>query len=148
MVRGGVAVAVAVGGDVVGAEVAAGVSLGAGVAVGATVRGAIVNEAEGEAVADADGEGVVGGAICCDARIAPPSRSKQTRASAAKTVNTVDQRSAGGRPLGGGGGAALATTSGGGSIRSVASARSGFSCIAPYDRTLRAERTPARLAAL
>ena len=146
MVRGGVAVAVAVGGDVVGAAVAAGVSLGAGVAVGATVRGAIVNEAEGEAVADADGEGVVGGAICCDARIAPPSRSKQTRASAAKTVNTVDQRSAGRRPLGGG--AALATTSGGGSIRSVASARSGFSCIAPYDRTLRAERTPARLAAL
>ena len=147
MVRGGVAVAVAVGGDVVGAEVAAGVPLGAGVAVGATVRGAIVNETEGEAVADADGEGVVGGAICCDARIAPPSRSKQTRASAAKTVNTVDQRSAGRRPLGGGG-AALATTSGGGSIRSVASARSGFSCIAPYDRTLRAERTPARLAAL
>jgi hypothetical protein len=148
VVRGGVAVT---GAGVVGAAVgvAAGcvaVAEGAEVAVGARVRGAIVNDADGDALADADGKGV-GAAICCEARIAPPSNRRLTNASAAKTVNTVDQRSAGRRPAdgGAGGGAAAFATSGGGSMRSVASARSGFWSIRFCDRTPRAERTPARL---
>ena len=146
MLRG---VAVAVGGGVVGAAVVgAGVSEG-GAVVGAGVRGATVNEIEGDALADEDGDGdgeLFGAATCCDAMIAPPSRRRQTRASAAKTVKTVDHLSAGRRPPGGGGGA-FAAMSGGRSSCSVASVASGFRSIAVVDRTLRAERTPARPAA-
>jgi len=52
---------------------------------------------EGDALGDedADGDGLAdGAATCCEAMIAAPSRSSATKATAAKTVNTVDHRSA------------------------------------------------------
>ena len=61
------------------------------------VRGAGVAEGDGEVLADeeADGDGLADGvATCWEAITAAPRRSSATRATAAKTVNTVDQRSA------------------------------------------------------
>lgn len=83
-----------------GGSVAVGAVVGLGfasVGVGVGVRGAAVTDA-----------GADGAATCCEAITAAPSRSSATRATAAKTVNTVDQRSAGRLAGGGfdGGGAA------------------------------------------
>ena len=84
------------GTGVTGGSVAVGESVGLGWAsVGVAVRGA--GEADGDALADddADGDGLACGvATCCAAINAAPSRSSATNATAAKTVNTVDQRSA------------------------------------------------------
>ena len=80
--------------------VGTGVETGVGLAeasVGVGVLGAGVAEADGDelAVDDADGEGLLDGvATCCDAITAAPRRSNATSAIAAKTLNTVDQRSA------------------------------------------------------
>lgn len=86
-VGGGVGAGVADG----GALEVAGVGEGASVA-GALVRGAGVKVSAGEALAlgdgDADGDGV-----CCAPTIAAPRSSSAASAIAAKTVNTVDQRS-------------------------------------------------------
>jgi len=73
-------------------------TVGASVGVGAAVRGTVV--IEGDALGDADGEtdGLPdGAATCCDEITAAPRRSSATSAIAAKTVNTVDQRSTGRR---------------------------------------------------
>ena len=84
---GGVGAGVADG----GALEVAGVGEGASVA-GAVVRGGGVKVSAGEALAlgdgDADGDGV-----CCAPTIAAPRSSSAASAIAAKTVNTVDQRS-------------------------------------------------------
>jgi hypothetical protein len=124
-------------GEGVAATVGVGVTEGsAGVAVGAAVRGATVAETLGSELAlcvgDALGEGFAEGA-CCAEMIAAPSRSSATRASAAKTENTVDHRSAAGRAVTRvGGGAAALVSAGGRSIRSVASSFGGaglsFTC--------------------
>jgi hypothetical protein len=58
-----------------------------------------VGEVDGDVLgdddADAEGEGLAeGDATCWEAITAAPSRSSATSATAAKTVNTVDQRSA------------------------------------------------------
>ena len=78
--------------------VGTGVGLGgASVGAGVDVLGAGVADADGEELADddADGDGLAEGvATCCDAITAAPRRSSATRAIAANTVNTVDQRSA------------------------------------------------------
>jgi hypothetical protein len=74
-----------------------GVGLGLGLAVGVAVRGTGVADGEGDALGEGDGEGdglVEGAASCCEEMSAAPSRSSATRATAAKTVNTVDHRSA------------------------------------------------------
>ncbi len=99
-----------------GGSVAVGAVVGLGfasVGVGVGVRGAAVTDAgaDGDELGndDGDGDGVAdGAATCCEAITAAPSRSSATRATAAKTVNTVDQRSAGRLAGGGfdGGGAA------------------------------------------
>ena len=84
------------GGSVI---VGTGVGLGED-SVGVGVRGAGVAEADGDELGDddADGDGLADGvATCCDAITAAPSRSSATSAIAAKTVNTVDHRSAGRR---------------------------------------------------
>ena len=61
------------------------------------VRGAVVGDGDGDELGDddAEGEGLADGdATCCAAITAAPRRSKATSATAANTVNTVDQRSA------------------------------------------------------
>jgi hypothetical protein len=59
------------------------------------VRGIGVREIEGDALGEGDDDGLADGvASCCDETTAAPRRSRATRASAAKTVKTVDQRSA------------------------------------------------------
>jgi hypothetical protein len=73
-----------------------GVALGEA-SVGVGVLGAGVAEADGDelGVDDGDGDGLADGvATCCEAITAAPSRSSATSAIAAKTVNTVDHRSA------------------------------------------------------
>jgi len=65
--------------------------------VGVAVRGTGVRDADGDGLGedDADGEGLAEGvAICCEAITAAPRRRRATSATAAKTVNTVDHRSA------------------------------------------------------
>jgi hypothetical protein len=67
--------------------------------VGAAVLGAVVAETDGDELgeddAEDDGEGLAdGAATCCDAITAAPRSSSATRATAAKTVKTVDHRSA------------------------------------------------------
>ena len=95
-VGGGVGAGVADGG--VGAGVAdggalAGVGEGASVA-GTLVRGAGVKVSAGEALALGDGEADADGdGVCCARTIAAPRSSSAASAIAAKTVNTVDQRS-------------------------------------------------------
>ncbi len=77
-------------------------TVGASVGVGAAVRGTVV--IEGDALADADGEtaGLADGAATCwDEITAAARRSSATSATAAKTVNTVDQRSTGRRKAAG-----------------------------------------------
>jgi hypothetical protein len=88
-----------VGTGVTGGSVAVGTGVGLGDASvdGVGVRGAGVDDAEGDGLADddADGDGLAEGvATCCDAITAAPRRSSETSATAAKTVNTVDHRSA------------------------------------------------------
>jgi len=91
---------------VTGGSVAVGAGVGLGAAsVGAGVRGATVGAAEGDELgdddADADGEGLADGdATCCAVITAAPRRSNATSATAANTVNTVDQRSTSGPPDG------------------------------------------------
>ena len=90
-------------------------TVGASVGVGAAVRGTVV--IEGDALADADGDGEAdglldGAATCCDEMTAAPRRSSATSATAAKTVNTVDQRSTGRRAMTGRAGAALVAAGG------------------------------------
>ena len=99
---------------------------------GAGVRGAGVDDGEADRLGEVDGDGLADGvATCCDAITAAPSRSNATSATAAKTVKTVDQRSAwrrtGGPPDGGRAGAASAPR--GRSSCAVASGSAGgFSC--------------------
>jgi hypothetical protein len=116
-----------------GVIVGTGVRLGASVGVG--VRGATVAEGEGDVLGDgeAEGDGLAdGAATCCEEITAAPRRSRATSATAAKTVNTVDQRSAGRRTGGipGGGGGATFTPAGGRSSWADASGSAcvGFSC--------------------
>ena len=121
-----------------GGSVAVGAVVGLGLAcasVGVGDRGAGVTDpdADGDELGDDDGEGdglADGAATCCEAITAAPSRSSATRATAAKTVNTVDQRSAvrlAGGGLGGGG--ATLVPAGGRSSCAVASGSAGgFSC--------------------
>ena len=88
-------------------------TVGASVGVGAAVRGTVV--IEGDALADADGEtdGLPdGAAICCDEITAAARRSSATSATAAKTVNTVDQRSTGRRAMTGRAGATFVAAGG------------------------------------
>ncbi len=140
------------GTGVTGGRVAVATGVGLGCAsVGAGVRGAGVIEADGDELGevDADGEGLAEGvATCCEAITAAPSRSNATSATAAKTVNTVDHRSAWrriGRPAAGG---ATFTPAGGRSSWAVASGSAGgggvFSRMRARDRTSRAERSDAR----
>jgi hypothetical protein len=117
-----------VGTGVSGACVAvgAGVEL-AWVAVGVAVRGTGVAEGDGEGLAEGVGEGLADGAAsCCEEITAAPRRSSATSATAAKTVKTVDHRSACGRTAAeGGGGGATFTPAGGRSRCSVASGSAG-----------------------
>jgi predicted NBD/HSP70 family sugar kinase len=81
------------GGSVV---VGTGVALGWAV-VGVAVRGTGVADGEGDELGDADvdGDGLAdGAATCCEEITAAPRTSRATSATAAKTVNTVDHRSA------------------------------------------------------
>ena len=76
-----------------------------------------MTEGDGDVLADgeAEGDGLADGvATCCDAITAAPRRSSATRATAANTVNTVDQRSACRRAGGGaeGGGATFVPAGG------------------------------------
>jgi hypothetical protein len=104
--------------------VGAGVELG-WVAVGVAVRGTGVADAEGDGLAEGEGEGLADGAAsCCDEITAAPRRSSATSATAAKTVKTVDHRSACGRTAAEGGGATLAPA-GGRSSCSVVSGSTG-----------------------
>jgi hypothetical protein len=106
----GTTVGIGVSGSVL---VGTGVSVGASVGVGATVRGTGV--IDGDALADADGEtdGLPdGAAICCDEITAAARRSSATSATAAKTVNTVDQRSTGRRAMTGRAGATFVAAGG------------------------------------
>ena len=119
----------------IGVTVGTGVRLGA--SVGVAVRGGTVAEGEGDELGDgdADGDGLVeGAATCWDEITAAPRRSSATSATAAKTVNTVDQRSAGRRTSGEDGCAGATSTSAcGRSSWAVASgsAGGGFSCTRP-----------------
>ena len=95
-VGGGVGAGVADGG--VGAGVADGGALefaGVGASVAGTlVRGAGVKVSPGEALALGEGEGDADGdGVCRAPTIAAPRSSRAASAIAAKTVNTVDQRS-------------------------------------------------------
>jgi hypothetical protein len=93
-----------VGAMVTGGSVAVGDGEGLDCAsVGVGVRGGAVTdgEAEDDALGDAEGDGLGdGAAVCCDEITAAPSSRSATSAMAAKTVKTVDQRSAGGREAG------------------------------------------------
>jgi hypothetical protein len=111
-VGGGVGVtAGVVGGGVVGATVGVSVGLGVG------VRGVGVTDGDGEELGD--GVGLTDGAAsCCEEITAAPRASRAIRATAAKTVKTVDQRSAGRRCSTTCGEAAA---DGGGEMRSVSS---------------------------
>jgi len=90
-------------GTIVGTGVRSGVTVGTGVrvglgcaSVGVGVRGAGVAEADGDELGedDAEGDGLGDGAATrCAAITAAPRRSSATRATAAKTVKTVDHRS-------------------------------------------------------
>jgi hypothetical protein len=83
-----------------------------------------VIEADGDRLGDGDddGDGLAEGvATCCEAITAAPSRSSATSATAAKTVNTVDHRSAWRRTGWPGGGGATFTPAGGRSSWAVAS---------------------------
>jgi hypothetical protein len=80
----------------IGVLVGTGVRLG-GASVGVAVRVAAVGDGEGDELGEGDVEGdglTDGAATCCPAITAAPSRSSATSATAAKTVKTVDQRSA------------------------------------------------------
>ena len=107
-------------------NVGAGVGLGcASVGVGVAVRGATVARADGDELGgdDDEGDGLADGAATrCEEITAAPRRSRATNAIAAKTVNTVDQRSAG-RRAGGAfvGGGATFTLAGGRSSCAVSS---------------------------
>ena len=83
------------GAGIVGATV----GMGVGGSVGAGVRGAGVNERVGDGLGEGDGL-VDGAASGWDEITAAPRRSSAMSAIAAKTVKTVDQRSAGGRSPG------------------------------------------------
>jgi hypothetical protein len=78
--------------------VGTGVALG-GASVGVAVRGGGEAVSDGDTLGDddgdVDGEGLAdGAATCCEAITAAPSRRRATSATAAKTVKTVDHRSA------------------------------------------------------
>jgi hypothetical protein len=110
-------------------RVGTGVSVGGSVGVAVAVGGAGVSEIDGDALDDGDGdvEGLAeGAATCCDEITVAPRRSSATSAIAAKTVKTVDQRSAGRRMSGGrsGGGATLVPAGG----RSSCAVASGSTC--------------------
>jgi hypothetical protein len=112
--------------------VAVAVGVGLGFSVGVAVRGAGVAESDGLGEVDGDGDGLAdGAATCCEEITAAPRRRSATRATAAKTVNTVDQRSACRRtgPPPEGDGATFASA-GGRSSWAVASGSTGvgFSC--------------------
>lgn len=87
-------------GTIVGTGVSGMVAVGTGVAlgdwVGVAVRGAGVAVCEGDELGEDDGDGLADGAatVCCEAITAAPRSSSATSATAAKTVNTVDHRSA------------------------------------------------------
>ena len=89
-----------VGTGVTGGSVAVAVAVGVGLgwaSVGVAVLGTGVAEADGDELGDDDAEGdglAEGNATCCAAITAAPRRSSATSATAAKTVNTVDHRSA------------------------------------------------------
>lgn len=73
--------------------VGAGLALGGGW-VGAAVRGTGVGDGDEDGLCEGEGEGLAdGAAICCEEITAAPRRSRATSATAANTVNTVDQRS-------------------------------------------------------
>ncbi|MDQ2914224.1 MAG: hypothetical protein M3T56_13330 [Chloroflexota bacterium] len=77
--------------------VATGVGLG-WVSIGVGVLGATVAVADGEALGEVEGEALADGAATCwEAITAAPRSNNATSATAAKTVKTVDQRSAGRR---------------------------------------------------
>jgi hypothetical protein len=97
----------------VGTGVSVGVSVGVVVAEGATG----VSEIDGEALDEGDGDGdvegfVEGAATCCDEITAAPRSNSATSATAAKTVNTVDQRSTCRRATGRVGGATFVLAGG------------------------------------
>lgn len=90
---------------------------GIGVTLGALVRGIGVTEVDGDALEEGEGDddGLAdGAATCCEEITAAPRRSSATSATAAKTVKTVDQRSAGRRTAAGREGAGAAFASAGG----------------------------------
>ena len=88
-------------------------TVGASVGVGAAVRGTVVIEGDGLGDADGETDGLPdGAATCCDEITAAPRRSSATSAIAAKTVNTVDQRSTGRRAMTGRAGAAFVAAGG------------------------------------
>jgi hypothetical protein len=128
-------------GTMVGTGVSGTVAVGTGVAlggasVGVGVLGAGVAEAEGDELGELEGEGdglPDGATSCCEEITAAPRSSNATSATAAKTVKTVDQRSACRRTTAGPDGAAATFASAGGrSSWAVASGSTGggFSCIA------------------
>ena len=129
-------------------RVRVGTGVRVGASVGVAVRGTGVAEIVGDALADGDGEGgrlADGAATCCDEITAAPRRSSATRATAAKTVKTVDQRSAGRRIAVGreGAGATFASAGGrsscavaSGSTRGFSSTREGTARAMPNGRTL------------
>jgi hypothetical protein len=109
----------------VGTGVSVGVSVGVVVAEGATG----VSEIDGDALDDGDDDGDVeglvdGAATCCDEITAAPRSNSAMSATAAKTVNTVDQRSTGRRPATGRDAGAFASAGG----RSSCAVASGSTC--------------------
>jgi hypothetical protein len=126
--------------------------------VGVAVRGTGVTEMVGDGLGEGEGEGdglADGAANCCEEITAAPRSSSATRARAANTLKTVDQRSAGRRSPGTGPGGATLVWGGGGVICSVssrvasASARFlGLSSTKRHDRMPRAERSDTWLLAL
>ena len=113
-----------VGAGVTGGSVAVTVGLGLGACVGVAVRGAGVTETVGDGLGEGegDGEGLADGAAnCCEEITAAPRSKSATRARAANTLKTVDQRSAGRRASGTGAGGATLAWAGGGVICSVSS---------------------------
>jgi hypothetical protein len=83
---------------VTGGSVAVAVAVGVGLgwaSVGVAVLGTGVADGDELGGDDAEGDGLAEGTATCGAAItAAPRRSSATSATAAKTVNTVDQRSA------------------------------------------------------
>jgi hypothetical protein len=113
-----------VGAGVTGGSVAVTVGLGLGACVGVAVRGGGVTEMVGDGLGEGEGDGdglADGAANCCEEITAAPRSSSATSASAANTLKTVDQRSAGRRASGTGAGGATLVWAGGGVICSVSS---------------------------